>query len=448
MSAILALAAFIAVIVIWNLAFKRNIAESMFVGFLACTAFAGLGAPALAWESLIEGMKSEVTYAALTFVFVSELLTRIGLIGRLIDILSSLLGRRRGGALYAATVGSGAFGAVAHNGAAIAATIGSIAIPWMKRSKTSGDTAALVISGNAGVGAVFPFSGAFFLLLAAPTVAPVLNADQMIVPMFVVATWTVVMRLGIAYVIVRRRGVDRMDPGDVHPLAATLRAGWPSLLVLAAVALPILATAGAGAQWVVNRIGEDAADTIPVLFWLPIFMLVVGMIVGHRRLPRRTGEWWAMLGEISPKFAVVGLTMVSAFAASAALSTLGLGEQLAPLIQRMQGVPTPVVVVVVGLVVLLVSGPLSTTATIAAVGSVGFLALTGAGVEPHLAYAALIVWASAEGCSPPGAAPLYVAAGIAGSDPVKIFRPVIGYYLVPSFVAGVVVALSLLWIPF
>ncbi|MBF8189394.1 TRAP transporter large permease subunit [Nonomuraea sp. K274] len=448
MNAIFALIAFIAVIVVWNVLFKRNIAESMFVGFLACAAFAGSDALVVGWESLVEGMKSEVTFAALAFVFVSELLTGIGLIGRLIDILSSMLGRRRGGALYAATVGSGAFGAVAHNGAAIAATIGSIAIPWMKRSKTSGETAALVISGNAGVGATFPFSGAFFLLLAAPTVAPRLTAEQMIVPMFVVAAWTVVMRLIVAYAIVRRRGVDRMDPADVKPLGATVRAGWPSLLVLAAVAVPILATAGPTAEWVVGRIGEDAAGEIPVLFWLPIFMLVVGMIVGHRNLPRRAADWWSMLGAISPKFAIVGITMISAFAASEALSTLGLGEQLAPFIERMQGVPALVMVIVVGVIVLLVSGPLSTTATLAAVGSVAFLALTSAGVSAHLAYAAIIVWASAEGCSPPGAPPLYVAAGIAGCDPVRIFKPVIGYYLVPSFLAGIVVAMSLIWVPF
>ncbi|GAA2613330.1 TRAP transporter large permease subunit [Actinomadura fulvescens] len=448
MNAILALVAFIAVIVVWNVLLKRNIAESMFVGFLACAAFAGTDAFTVGWKSLVDGLKSEVTFAALAFVFVSELLMSIGLIGRLIDILSSMLGRRRGGAMYAATVGSGAFGAVAHNGAAIAATIGSIAIPWMKRSKTDGETAALVISGNAGVGAIFPFSGAFFLMLAAPTVAPALTADQMIVPMFVVASWTVVMRLAIAYVIVMRRGVGRMAPGDVKPLGSTVRAGWPSLLVLLAVAIPILATAGPTADWVVRRIGEDAADAIPVLFWLPIFMLVVGMIVGYRRLPRRAGDWWTMIGAISPKFAIVGLTMISAFAASNVLSALGLGEELAPFIENMRGVPALVMVVIVGLVILLVSGPLSTTATLAAVGSVAFLALTSAGITPHLAYAAIIVWASAEGCSPPGAPPLYVAAGIANCDPVKIFKPVIGYYLVPSFLAGIGVAMSLVWIPF
>nr|WP_233621552.1 TRAP transporter large permease subunit [Amycolatopsis sp. WAC 04182] len=96
MNAILALVAFIAAIVVWNAVFKRNIGEAMAVGFLVTAAFAGTDFFAVAWESLIDGLKSEITFAALAFVFVSELLTRTGLVQRMVDILSSFLGRRRG----------------------------------------------------------------------------------------------------------------------------------------------------------------------------------------------------------------------------------------------------------------------------------------------------------------------------------------------------------------
>ncbi|MDJ1134850.1 TRAP transporter large permease subunit [Streptomyces iconiensis] len=448
MNAILALVAFIAAIVVWNVLFKRNIGEAMLVGFAASAAFAGTDALQVGWESLVEGMKSEITFAALGFVFVSELLTRTGLVPRLIDILSSLLGRRRGGSAYAATVASGLFGAVAHNGAAIVATVGSLAIPWMKRSRASGETAALVLSGNAGVGATFPFSGAFFVLLAAPTVVPVLTSQDVVGTLFVTGAWMVALRLLIAYAIVRWRGVGTMAPEDIRPLRESFGAGWTALLVLAAIAVPILLTTSPGKEWATGRLGGlDVTDAVPLLVWLPVVMLAAGLLVERKALPRGPGAWWELLGQIAPKLGLVGVTMVSAFAASEVLDRLRLGDQLAPYLRGLESVPPLVAALVVGLIVVVVAGPLNTTSTLAAVGPVAFAALIATGVPAHVAFAAIIVWASSEGCSPPGAAPLYVAAGIADINPARIFLPVALYYLVPSYVIGVLLAVGAVWIP-
>ncbi|MFH9425699.1 TRAP transporter large permease subunit [Streptomyces sp. NPDC017529] len=448
MNAILALVAFITAIVVWNVAVKRNVGESMAVGFLASVAFAGTDALRVGWESLVAGLKSEITFAALAFVFVSELLTSTGLVQRLIDLLSSLLGRHKGGSAYAATVASGLFGAVAHNGAAIVATVGSIAIPWMKRSRAGGETAALVLSGNAGIGATFPFSGAFFVLLAAPTVVPVLGSHDVVATLFVTGAWMIAMRLVIAYAIVRRRGVGAMAPQDIHPLRRSFTAGWTALLVPAAVALPILLTTSPGREWATDRLhGLDVSDAVPLLVWLPLAMLVAGLLVERKALPRGARAWWGLLARVSPKLGLVGVTMLFAFAASEVLSRLGLGAELAPYMQHLAGVPPLVAALVVGLVLVIVAGPLNTTSTLAAVGPVAFAALTAAGIPAHVAFATIIIWASSEGCSPPGAAPLYVAAGIADIDPARIFLPVALYYLVPTYVIGVLVAVGVLWIP-
>ncbi|ADD41253.1 TRAP transporter large permease subunit [Stackebrandtia nassauensis] len=444
MTAIYALAAFIAVIIVWNSVFKRNIAEAMVVGFMACCAFAGTGFLPLLVDSLWAGMQNEVTFAALAFVIVADILTRAGIVQRIVDIFGSLLGRRRGGSLYAATVGSGVFGAVAHNGAATAATIGAITIPWIKRSKASGETAAIVLGGNAGVGAVFPFSGAYFLLLAAPTVMGKLDAEGMVLTMFVAALWMVAIRIVIAAVMIRRRDVGAMDPEDVKPLRDTFSRGWSSLLVLAAVAIPIVATSG---TLVTSIVGAEAADAVPVLVWLPVALLLPGLVVGRKSLPRTGRAWWSLLGDSSPKLGVVGVTMVAAFSASEAVSSLGLSEQLTPLLQGLGHLPAWLVAVIVGVVVIVVAGPLSTTATIAAVGGVAFAALTAVGVPEYAAFAALLVWGASESASPPGAAPLYVAAGIANVDPVRTFMPVIGYYLIPTFLLGVLMAVGVAWVP-
>ncbi|MFE4542389.1 TRAP transporter large permease subunit [Arthrobacter sp. NPDC056727] len=444
MTAIFALGAFIAAIVLWNVVFKRNIAEAMFVGFVAAAGFAGADFFPVLWKGFLSGIQNEVVFAALAFVIVGEILTKAGIIQRIVDILSSMLGRLRGGSIYAATVGSGVFGAVAHNGAATAATVGAITIPWIKRSNASGETAAVVLGGNSGVGAVFPFSGAFFLLLAAPTVTGVVSAQTMALTAFIAALWMVVVRLVSAFFLIRKQKVGAMDPEDVKPLRVTFLLGWTSLLVLAAVALPILATSG---TFVTDRVGEDAFDAVPVLVWLPVAMLLPGLIVGRKQLPRTGRAWWDMFGKISPKLGIVAVTMISAFSASDVISKLGLSKQMTPLLAMLNGVPAIVVAIIVGIIIIIVAGPLSTTATLAAVGSVAFAALTAAGIPAPLAFAALLIWAASESASPPGAAPLYVAAGIAGVDPVKTFFPVIMYYLIPTFLLGVLIAVGVLWIP-
>ncbi|WP_035699130.1 TRAP transporter large permease subunit, partial [Glycomyces tenuis] len=119
--AVIALAAFIGTIVVWNVLFKRNIGEAMFAGFIVSALFAGTDFPSALWIGLMDGLMNEVTYAALAFVVVGELLVRVGIVQRIVDVLSSMIGRFRGGSLYAATFGSALFGAVAHNGAATAA---------------------------------------------------------------------------------------------------------------------------------------------------------------------------------------------------------------------------------------------------------------------------------------------------------------------------------------
>nr|WP_233621551.1 TRAP transporter permease [Amycolatopsis sp. WAC 04182] len=242
---------------------------------------------------------------------------------------------------------------MAHNGAAIVATVGSIIIPWMKRSKASGETAAIVLSGNAGVGATFPFSGAFFILLAAPTVLPVLSAGDIVATVFVTGAWMVGMRL-----------------------RASFKVGWPSLVVLGSIAVPILLTAPPTADFVSDRIGIDAPDAIPLLIWLPIVMLLVGLLVERKLLPKGRAQWWDLFGAVGPKLGLVGVTMISAFAASNVLKTLGLDDQLKPYLEGLTGVSPLVAAIVVGVVIVVVAGPLNTTSTVAAVGPVAFAALT------------------------------------------------------------------------
>jgi hypothetical protein len=105
--------------------------------------------------------------------------------------------------------------------------------------------------------------------------------------------------------------------------------------------------------------------------------------------------------------------MISAFSASEVVSSLGLGKQLGPLLEEMGVILIIVAALLVGFIVIIVAGPLNSTATIATVGGVGLAALTAVGAPPVAAFLQPCPSGASESASPPGAAPLYVAAGTA-----------------------------------
>lgn len=110
---IVALAVFIVVTVVWNVALKRNIAEALLLALVATSLVGGTDAPRLFFDAVIGAANNDVTFAGMAFVFMGVIVAQTGLIERLIDIFNSIFGRLRGGAAYVSTAGSAAIGMVA-----------------------------------------------------------------------------------------------------------------------------------------------------------------------------------------------------------------------------------------------------------------------------------------------------------------------------------------------
>lgn len=132
--------------------------------------------------------------------------------------------------------------------------------------------------------------------------------------------------------------------------------------------------------------------------------------------------------------------------ASEILAQLGLDRDVNMVLEALD-LPLWLLVVLVGLLVVAVAGPLSSSATLSAVGQVSLFAMVGAGVEPILALIAILVFASTEGASPPASGSIFVAGGITGAKPEKTFIPLIVHYVVPFFFLGVGIALGIIPIP-
>ena len=443
MTAIWALGAYIASIIVWNAVFKRNIGEAMLVGLVVTVAFAGTDAFHVLRTAVTSAMQEEVTYAAIAFVVASHLMSRTPLLVRLIDILNSLLGRVRGGPVYTSILGGGAFAAIAHIGAAVTAAVGSITIPWMKRSGVSPEMSATVVAGCAGMGITFPFSGTMFILVGSAGVSQLMSADEIVVPLFVAGGWCLLYRLVAAFVIVRRHGITAMDPADLIPARRSLRQGWTSLLLLVAIAVPAFLTIGPLSRALGRWVGSDVGDSVSMVVWIPVLLVLLVAFLGRRSLPSGGRAWWTLLGDSAPRIGVIGVTIVGAFSASEALSELGLPAQLTALLGRLDA-PLWLLAIAIGVLVVAVAIPLTGSATMAAIGPVAVAALAGAGVPAPIAASAVLVFASTEGASPPSAAPIYVASGIAGVDPAKTFKPLVGYFCLPILAIGVFITLGVL----
>jgi TRAP-type C4-dicarboxylate transport system permease large subunit len=419
----------------------RNIGEAMFVGFVVVGLFAGRDAPTYMWNGLVESIHAEITFAALAFILMSFVLAKTPVLGLLIDILNSFLGRLRGGPVYCTMIAGAAFGAVAHVGASMAAVVGSVTVPWMKRSGVSGELSATVVAGSAGMGLTFPFSATMFILVGSSAVGGLLSPDEIMAPLAVAGLWCLGYRLLLNFYLIRKNGLQPLAAEDRIPAARGLRAGWTSLLLLVPLLVPLTLTYGPVAGAVGRYAEVVTSEALSIITWIPVLMIVVVLVLGRRALPCTGRGWWDVLAGAAPQSGIIGATLVAAFSASSVLAQLQLPQQLTRFLESLSA-PTWAMAILVGVIIVVVAIPLTASATIAAVGPVAVVALVEAGVAAPVAAAAVMVFASTEGASPPSGAPIHIAAGIARIDPSRIFIPLLTYFCIPILGIGVAIALG------
>ncbi|BDM22291.1 MULTISPECIES: TRAP transporter large permease subunit [Pseudomonas] len=442
--AVWALATYIAVIILWSTWLKRGIAEAMVIGFVAVCLFGKGDFLGIAVGGMSSAFQEQVVFSALAFTFIGFLLSKTGIIDLQVAMLNSMMGRLPGGAGYVATIGAALFGSVAHAGSANAATIGTVTIPWMKKSQWPAEVSATVVAGNSGLGNVIPPSGSFFILVGLGTVAPFVTVEKLLLTMYAVSAWCLLWRLIMVFMFVRKHKIGRDGNDDIQPLRHTLSQGWWTMLIFIAIAIPICLTLGPVSEMLSAALGSGNMKSISLMIWMPVMLGIFALLMGWRKLPKTFKGWHQLIASTAPRYREVGTTLVFAFAGGASLGLLGLGEQLSDLLQGMNASPLTACFIVVVLVIL-VAGPLSSTATVATIGGIGFSVLMYAGVNPYLAAALVLIAASTEGASPPGSASIYIASGIAQVPPARTFIPLIVYYVVPFIFIGVGVGMG--WLP-
>ncbi len=135
--------------------------------------------------------------------------------------------------------------------------------------------------------------------------------------------------------------------------------------------------------------------------------------------------------------------MLFVFAAATIISKLGLANDIVTLLDGLQ-LSKLLTVIIICVLLAIVAGPLSSTATLTSVGIVSHAILVYAGVTPLAAAVALLVVASTEGASPPASGALFIGCGLTGAEPQKIFMPLIVWFVIPITTIAILVAMGFL----
>ena len=438
---------YILAILVWMLVIKRNIAEAMLVGLVVIALFNG---PAniltTLWDAVYSASKESSFLATMLFLLMAVIMTRTGIIAKLVELLNSMIGRIRGGAAYVSVCASFLFGLVSGNAIANCSTVGAITVPWMKDSGWPKPVAATMNAGNAGVGQSMPSCSALYLLVGLAEVAAVVEVGQAYIACLCAGAWTFGYRLLRVWLYARKYDVHPVPADQIKPLGQSFRDNWTSLLMLVGIAVPLLLTVGPISDTLaaVSSFGPEGVKSINIVLWVPIVVCLICIIVGRKNLPRSVGGWMDILKSCQSTFSTVGGVLLFALAASNVLNTVGFDQDLSAILQSLS-LPGVLMVILTCIMIALVAGPLSAVATTAAVGQVAYSIFVDAGVAPICAIVAVMICISTEGAAPPSSSPIFISCGLAEvKDPKVIFRPLITDYVLPLLGVAVLVAYGIL----
>lgn len=440
---IIALLVFIAIAVVMNVFMKRDISEALLVGLVGTALVGGAQAPGLLLDAVVSAAQSEVTFAGMAFVFMGIVVQSTGLIDRLIAILNSIFGRLRGGAGYVSTLGSAMIGLIAGSTAGNSATVGSVTIPWMKKTGWTAERSATLVAGNSGLGVALPPNSTMFIILALPAAAAS-SASQVYVALACAGAYAVLYRLVVVFYWTRKDKIPATPASQRVSFPEALRQGWRSPLIFLGILIPVLLTIGPISEFLKESgVGTDGVKSISIIVWVPILITAIALVEGRKRIFNNLAHFRVQLNRDLPQFATVGISLFSALAAANIMEDLGVGPQLSNWLDSMN-LPKMLMVLIVCIMCIIVATPLSSTATAAAIGAPAVAALAAVGIDPTVAIVVILLCTSTEGASPPVGAPIYLSAAIADANPTKMFVPLITYFVLPMIVLAWLVGMGFL----
>ena len=144
-----------------------------------------------------------------------------------------------------------------------------------------------------------------------------------------------------------------------------------------------------------------------------------------------------------PRFTTIGALIFFAVAASEVLTKLGLSDNIASLIESANA-PAWLTLLLIGIGITIIAGPLTSTGTLTAVGLVSYQILISSGFSPLISAVAVMTFASTSAQMPPASGSIYIASGIVGAKPEKTFGMLIILYGIPVILIGWLIGMGIL----
>ena len=436
---LMALLVYITVILIWATVIKRNMAEGMLVGLLVVCLFGKTSFFNLFFTGLQSAVVNEVLFASLMFIIMSFLMIESGLLNKILLIFNSLLGHVKGGPAFVNIAISAFFGMLSGSNSANTATAGAFTAPWMLETGWKPDKVATFVAGNGGLGAGFPPSASMFIMLGFAQVSDLISEGELYLGLFVSGLYQVAYRLVLVFILMKNQNINVTFHGANESFWLTFKKNWTALLVFLGAIIPVLVTVGP----ISKLLPTEIVASISLLNWIPTLMITIILTLGWKTLKEKIFDVNYCVENLFPQFKTIGGVLLFAFAASEVLAKLGLADSLVQVFELLS-LPKGLMVLGVALLVVLVAGPLSSTATLTSIGLIAFHGMISAGVTPLAAVVSILVFASTEGASPPASGSIFIASSLVNVEPEKTFVPLVVYFVIPILIIGWLIAMGYL----
>ncbi len=369
----------------------RSIAPHRVVNFLVLDSAAMAGAALYIAVSVV-----------IPFVLLAQLLLETGGSKFFSDLSSALMGRYRGGAGKIAIVGSALMGTVSGSAVSNVASTGGITIPLMKSSGYSARTAAAIeATASTGGQLMPPVMGAAAFLMAENLQVPY---SQVVLASIVPSILYFLSIFVFADLEAGKRGIAALSPERIPALLGVIARGWFLLLPFVVLVVALFNYAA--------RAETAAIYAVATLLAIGLLRTYDGGRIGWRTMLDtlvKTG-----LGSIEIVIICAAAGMIIGIVGLSGLS-FGLGYFL---IQMGQS-SLLLLLVVTGVVCILMGMGLPTVGVYMLLATLAAPPLVELGLSPMAAHMFVMYFGMLSMITPPVAIAAFVAANLAGTEPVR-----------------------------
>lgn len=335
------------------------------------------------------------------FIFFGRILFSVGGGRILSDFALALMGRYRGGPAKVAVLASSLFGTLSGSAVANVAMIGVVTIPLMKRSGYRPHMAGAIEAVASTGGLIMPpimaataFIMAEFLGIPYPEIA--LSA-AIPAALYYIAVFTQIHLEAV------KEGLEGLPAEDLPTFSQAIKQGWIFLIPAAVLVYSLF-----------------------VLYIPPelsaLFAVVATVLVGLFRKEVRwilTHKAWTILEEAGRGLLEAGIICAIAGIVIGAVTLTGIGLTLSNMLVRLSGGNVLVMLLLAAVGAIILGMGMPVTATYVTLVVLAAPALIQLGIKPLAAHLFIMYFGVMSFLTPPVAIAAYVAAGIAGSGPMR-----------------------------